>query len=151
MVQVHPNRNDLLVHNGFNEIGRTGENKLPEGEDTDEAIGVINDKDAVDIRDFIALTANHLSGLVDPRALGHGHILDLHDTAGGIIGITQELGDFVGQVLRHFVENRFDATSRQGGQQVRSIIRVKIFDQISQLVIRQAFDEVFFGMGGNEA
>ena len=151
LVQVRSNRNDLLVHNGFDEIRRAGEDELPEGEDADEAIGVIDDKDAVDIRDFIALTANHLSGLVDTRALGHDHILDLHDSAGRILGITQELADFIGHVLRHFVEDRLGAPRRQGGQQVGGIIRVKIFDQISQPVIRQALNEVVFGVGGNKA
>ena len=111
---------------------------------------MIDDKNAVDIRDFIAPTANHLGGLVDPRALGHGHILDLHDSTSRILGIAQELGHFVGHVLRHFVEHRLGAARRQGGQQVRSIIGVKIFDQVSQPVIRQAFNQIVLGVGGNE-
>ena len=103
------------------------------------------------VRDLVAAAADHLDGLVDARALRHGHVFDLHDPARGVFGIPQELGHLGRHVARHLVEHRASPTGRQRGEQVGGVVRVERLDETTELVVRQACDQLVLGVGRDQA
>ena len=98
------------------------------------------------VGDVVAAATDHLDGLVDTRALRHGHVFDLHDPARAVLGVAQELGHLGRHVARHLVEHRPHPPGRQRSEQVGGIVRVERLDQVAQSVVRQARDQLVLGV-----
>ena len=128
-------------HRPFHDVGdgfvRARQHEIAEGQDAGDVPLHVHHEDVVDLGHVVLGPPDQADGLLHGGVLRHRHVLRLHDAAGSVRRMIQQVANLLRQLQRHLRQDGGGAFLRQGLEQVGGIVGVEFLHQPGQLAVRE--------------
>ena len=94
----------------------------PERQHADQALRVVDDEDVVDVGHVGGAAPDGVDGVVDGRVGGQRDELALHDAAGRLLVVAQQIADVGGEARRNRLQQALDLLARQLREEVGGVV-----------------------------
>ena len=134
LVHVHPDADDVRGHDPLERRGWRDEQQTPQRDDADEMTPRVDD---VEIEDDLDVTRplQRGDGLARRHVLGQREDLRVHDAAGRLLGVLEQLADVAaGGPLLHQLEDRGRQLLGQVVDDRGGVVGRQVLDQLDDLV-----------------
>ncbi len=129
------------VHDVLNDVVLVGQQQVTDRQHTQQTAGGVGDVQDVDGLQLAADAADALEGILHRHILLQGQELHVHDGAGGILGIFQDLVDRFAHLRRGLIQNADDHAGRHLLHDVHGVVQVQLVQHFLQLGVGKAVDE----------
>ena len=148
LVGLGGDRDDIGQHHIF-QLGIVilCQQQILDGDQADELALFIGDIAGINGLLIHALAADAEDRLSHIHAGPQGNILRGHDGTGGIVGVAQDLVDGFAHFRIRLFQDPLDHIGGHLFYQVRRVIHVQLIHDFFQLIVREATDQQFLGIG----